>query len=59
MTYAVLLWALTIRTLINGDFETVIIEMHNTEKECMDSKYAQSIFGECQFAEAVGSVDAV
>lgn len=59
LTHAILLWALTVRTFINGDFETVIIEMHDTEAQCNDSKDQQRIIGQCVFAEAIATADSV
>lgn len=59
MTYAVLLWALTVRALVNGEFETAILEMHNTEIECNESKDRQHIIGDCLEAEAIGPADAI
>lgn len=59
VTYAVLLWALTVRVLINGEFQTAILEMHDTEVQCNNSKEDQRIVGECLKAEAVGPADAI
>lgn len=59
LTYSVLLWALTVRALINGDFQTAILEMHDTEAQCNESKDKQHIIGECLEAEAIGPADAI
>ncbi|HEO9044192.1 TPA: DUF1482 family protein [Enterobacter kobei] len=59
LTHAFLLWALTVRTYINGDFETLIIEMHDTEVQCNQSKDKQRIFGECLEAEAIIPAEAI
>lgn len=59
LTYSVLLWALTVRALINGEFQTAILEMHDTEVQCLNSKDRQNIIGECLQAEAIGPVEAI
>ena len=52
-------WALVTEALVNGDFQTVIVEMHDTEQQCNDSKEKQRINGECLQAEAIIPVNPV
>ncbi|MFZ4998740.1 DUF1482 family protein [Enterobacter asburiae] len=42
-----LLWALVVHTLVNGDYHDAVLNVYDSKRECIHIKEEQQITGEC------------
>lgn len=55
LTRCILMWALVVHALVNGEYQDAILEVYDTEVQCNQVKDAQHIIGECYEVEAIAN----